>query len=70
MNLRETLKSMFDRRDPSLLVFWMLVILGSILAVVVGNRYGSFYGGVIGIVILPLVAVRIIRGSRSGKHRR
>jgi hypothetical protein len=68
MNFRETLKSLFDRKDPSLLLFWMVVVLGSVLGVIIGDRYGSFYGGLFAIVIVPLIATRIIRGSRTGKH--
>jgi hypothetical protein len=43
----------------------VIVVLGSILAVMIGNRYGSIWGGVVGIVVVPLVAVRFIRRKSS-----
>jgi hypothetical protein len=38
-----------------------IVILGAIVAVVVGNRYGDVWGYLVGIGLLPLVATRFIR---------
>jgi hypothetical protein len=42
-----------------------IVVGGAVLAIVVGNRYGDFWGGVIGIMVTPLIATRFIRQSAS-----
>jgi uncharacterized membrane protein len=39
------------------------VICIAIVAIVIGNRYGATWGGVIAIVIGPLIMVRILRAS-------
>lgn len=51
----------------ALMVAWLLLI--AIAAVMIGNRYGDFWGGVVGIVVGPLVLVRMLR-SRVGTDQR
>lgn len=57
-------RSLFDRRFLHLLLFLVVLIGGAVVAVQVGNKFGSLWGGVGGIMILPLAIVRL-PGSRK-----
>jgi hypothetical protein len=70
MTFWESVKSLFDGTKRSLVLFGSVLIVGSIIAVVIGDRYGSFYLGLIGIVILPFLAIRILPTGRRDKPRR
>jgi hypothetical protein len=39
----------------------LVLVALAIASVAIGNRYGSLWGGLVGIVVCPLVFVQIIR---------
>jgi hypothetical protein len=59
VNFLTAFRSLFDRRFLDLLLFLVVLIGGSVVAVQVGNKFGSLWGGVVGIAILPLAIVRL-----------
>jgi len=67
MTFWQTFRSLFRRGHGSSALFWVVLIGGSVAAVTIGDLYGTFYWGIIGLVIIPFVATRLLLGNRRRK---
>jgi cytochrome b len=64
MTFWQAFLGVFNRRSWDLVILILVLVGGSVLAVVVGDRYGSAAGGAVGVIILPLVLIRLPRTRR------
>jgi hypothetical protein len=71
MTFWQAFLDLFTRRSWDRILLILALVGGSAAAVVIGDRYGTWAGGAVGIVILPIVIARLprTRGRHSGRSR-
>lgn len=63
------LKALFSIGAVRLLVVLAVLIVGAVAAVMIGNRYGDFWGAFVGIFVLPLLLTQWMRRAGIGTPR-
>jgi len=69
MTFWQAFANLFRRKSWDLILLIVVLVVGSIAAVVIGDRYGTWAWGAVGIIALPIAVARVPRShSRHRAH--
>ena len=67
MTFWQAFANLFSRKPWDVILLVVVLVGGSTAAVVIGDRYGTWAWGAVGIILLPLVVAKVPRSH--GRHR-